>query len=153
MEYQIASKKDRILAALIDHIVTSLFYSTIIGIPLGVAYVFLKDTLAFNNYQSVGKKIMNIRVVDYNYQSISPIIGFKRYVLFLIPIWGAIECLIYLFRDSDQRVGDKFSETYVIKCEKDFSSPPLKSSSKSTIAGYVLIIFFLLYLLDALFGF
>ena len=133
MEYQIASKKDRILAAWIDNIVTGLFYGTIIGIPLGVAYVFLKDALEFNNYQSVGKKIMNIRVVDYNYQSISPSIGFKRYALFLIPIWGPIECLIYLFRDSDQRVGDKFSETYVIKCEKDFSSPPLKDSSQSKV--------------------
>ena len=133
MNYQSASKLDRFIANLIDGLIINLVSFTFIGIPIAIVYYFLKDSLEFMNYQSLGKKLMKIRVVNYNYQNISGAEGFKRNILLVIPIWGLIESLMYLFGNSDQRTGDRFAETYVIKAEESYLKQPSKDNKNRKI--------------------
>ena len=80
----IATKLDRFLAHLIDWMVFNAMCLTLIGIPIALIYVFLKDSLEILNFQSLGKKAMQIKVVtnDNMKEHISPIQGFKRNLKF-----------------------------------------------------------------------
>ena len=131
MNYISASKLDRFLAYIIDGVIINLLSITFIGIPVAIAYWFLRDSLELINYQSLGKKLMKIRAVNSNYENISPAQGFKRNISLCIPIWNLIEQIIYLAGDSNQRTGDKWGETYVIKADEH--SINQSSSSKTTI--------------------
>ena len=120
----IATKLDRFLANLIDSMVVNAMCLTLIGIPLALVYVFLKDSLEFLNFQSLGKKAMKIKVVtnDSSQRNISASQGFKRNILLAIPIYGMIEILIFLFSDNTgQRKGDEFADTIVIKVNESIS--------------------------------
>lgn len=113
-----ATAGQRFLAALIDNvIVTAISLVPLVGWIVGLVYVFTKDALPFLNGQSLGKKAMNIRVVKADTQE--PITGnfganVLRQVSLLIPIFGIIDALM-VFSDSQQRFGDRWANTIVIK--------------------------------------
>lgn len=113
-----ATPVSRILAALIDGVITVLLCITIIG---GVIYAFTKDTLPFLNGQSVGKKMMGIKVVTLEGQPITGNYGagILRQILTCIPFIGALIAvveLVLIFVDKDGiRLGDKIAKTRVIQ--------------------------------------
>ena len=120
----IATKLDRFLANLIDSMVINAMCLTVIGIPVALVYFFLKDSLEFLHFQSLGKKAMQIKVVtnDSSKGDISPTQGFKRNILIAIPIYGMIEILIFLFSDNTgQRKSDEFADTIVIKVDESIN--------------------------------
>lgn len=124
MEWNIATKLDRFLANLLDGIVVNLLCFTIIGIPVALAYMLLKDSFDFLDYQSLGKKVLKIKVVNHNKEHITPGQSFKRNILLWIPLYGMIELLIFLFsHNTGRRIGDKFAETIVIKLEENDTLP------------------------------
>ena len=134
----IATKLDRFLANLIDSMVINFMCLTIIGIPIAFVYIFLKDSLEILNFQSLGKKIMQIKVVtnDGSENHITPIQGFKRNILLAIPIYGFIELIIFLFSDNTgQRKGDEFADTKVIKFDVSSSKKASNIKKSNTISN------------------
>ena len=128
----VATKLERFLAHLIDWMVFNAMCLTLIGIPIALIYVFLKDSLEILNFQSLGKKAMQIKVVtnDNMKEHISPIQGFKRNILLAISIYGMIESLIFLFSENmGQRKGDQFAGTLVIKINPSTISEPIKTKN------------------------
>lgn len=141
----LASPSDRIVAAIIDAIIASIIQFGIgitlwviglgwLGTFLAVAYMILRDNLAFLDYQSIGKKLVKIKVV--NKKDNSPIdlaTSFKRNLIFIpnllnavgftliyisgsiMVIWLVVE-LYRLFNTPDkQRLGDEIADTIVVK--------------------------------------
>ncbi len=121
-----ATAGQRFLAILVDALV--------VGIPLGVlsaiapslrpllqvaalGYMVVRDTLPTFGGQSIGKKMIGIRVVkettgasilgDYA-------AGLIRYVSLLIPLFNIVDaCMV--FSSDGKRFGDKWANTIVVK--------------------------------------
>jgi len=105
----------------------NLFDTTYFGISLGS---FLLQLLYFTYLeskdgggQSLGKKIMDIKVVDENGNKIDMDKSFVRNVvrvIWSIPCIGFIILLfeVYLIHDKEQRIGDRLANTYVVKEEE-----------------------------------
>lgn len=116
-----ATAGQRFLASLIDGIIQLVFgIVPFVGWFIGLAYYFTKDSLPFMNGQSFGKKAMNIRVVKADTQE--PITGnigtnVLRQVSLAIPIFGIIDALM-VFSESQQRFGDRWANTIVVKDPK-----------------------------------
>ena len=130
-----ASIGERFLALVIDYILIGLYvYSTatllskfqvssdftmivffaVIYLPV-LFYAFLCEM--FNHGQSLGKKLMNIRVVKAD--GSTPSIGsyLLRWLLFPIdiPVTGGLGVLVILLTKNSQRMGDLAAGTMVIK--------------------------------------
>lgn len=109
-----ASSTDRIIAAIIDGAVGNI-------IPfVGLIYLLIKDSLPFLDGQSVGKKLMKIRVVKED--TLEPITGDYgasaiRQVAMLIPILNLIEIIKVFGGEPRKRFGDEWAKTIVIKEE------------------------------------
>ncbi|WP_291528344.1 RDD family protein [Bacteroides sp. UBA939] len=134
-----ASIGERFIALLIDYILLGLYiYSTValfsgITIPsnfsmfLFLAAVYLPVLLysflceTFNHGQSLGKKLMNIRVVKLDGSTPSMSSYLLRWFLFPIdvPFTGGLGVLVILLTKNSQRTGDLAAGTIVIK-EKDY---------------------------------
>jgi uncharacterized RDD family membrane protein YckC len=122
-EFVPADWQTRSLAFLIDMILfVSLFYGLgashqFWGVFLSMTYIVFRDGL-FSG-QSVGKKVMGIRVVHKDGRPISFVDSSFRNVLFLvpylIPLTLPIET-VALFRSPDRlRLGDRIAKTRVIR--------------------------------------
>ena len=128
--YVKASPVQRFIAAFIDSLVgaipflifTSISYRlTIIGQIVIIGYFLTKDALpatgGFLGGQSIGKKLMNIKVIkeatgasllgDYGTSII-------RQVSLMIPLFGFVDALM-VFSSNGQRFGDQWAKTIVIK--------------------------------------
>ena len=115
----LASVADRFLARLIDTSAITLISLIIpfIGAIVGLVYLLIMDALPFLNGQSLGKRLMKIRVVDA--ESEKPITedyskAALRSIPFIIPIFFIVDGLMVL-SDDRKRFGDKWAKTKVIK--------------------------------------
>jgi uncharacterized RDD family membrane protein YckC len=92
----------------------------ILGGFLGVLYITFRDGL-FGG-QSVGKKILGIRVVHMDGRSISYIDSSFRNVLFiiylLIPVAIAVEAVAAYRSPERRRIGDRIAKTCVVQKER-----------------------------------
>lgn len=97
---------------------TMLFFFAIVYLPV-LLYAFLCEM--FNQGQSFGKRLMNIRVVKAD--GSTPGIGsyLLRWLLFPIdgPVTGGLGLLVVLLTKNSQRMGDLAAGTMVIK-EKNY---------------------------------
>ena len=108
---------ERILAGLIDIIVAvllSLFPK--IGWMFGVIYLLAKDSLAFLNGQSFGKKLFNLRTIALpHHSSLSgwPEKSIIRGLVLIIPVLNLID--FYYLIIHKVRIADRWAETRVIR--------------------------------------
>lgn len=142
--YSLASPFERIIAFLIDILIYGIIHSLLfavfwlIGLSwlagiIAALYLILRDNITFLNYQSVGKKIMKLRVIKANDGiKINLLVSIKRnfiFLPFLFTFGGSfiytaatitfflmlIELyLMYSYTDN-QRLGDQYAETLVIE--------------------------------------
>lgn len=92
-----------------------------IGLIAQIGYLFTKDALpmvsGFLGGQSIGKKVMNIKVVKEDTgESLLGDYGtaITRQVSLIIPLFGIIDALM-VFTDDRKRFGDKWAKTIVVK--------------------------------------
>jgi uncharacterized RDD family membrane protein YckC len=143
--YSLASPFERILAFLIDLGIYSLIYAILFATfwvtkfswlagGLAVLYLIFRDSLSFLGYQSIGKKVMKLKVID-NHDGLKLTIkdAFKRNFIFIpnllyafgpsyIFMAGTLTIMLILievylmYTSSDhQRLGDQFADTLVIE--------------------------------------
>ncbi len=112
---------DRILAFLLGAAVgytLSLFGETagvVAGVITGFAYYFLKDAFPFLNGQSLGKKMLSIKVADANEGTgIEGNYGkaLAREITTIIPLISLIDALMIF--SNNQRLGDTIAHTIVV---------------------------------------
>jgi uncharacterized RDD family membrane protein YckC len=142
--YSLANPFERIIALIIDLVIYgalhavlsaafSLFGLSWLGILAALCYLLFRDSLRFLNYQSVGKRIMKLKVIKENDKTKISLLGsLKRNFIFLPNLlsvlgWsiygiGAVTIIlamieIYLLYTStdNQRLGDQFANTIVIE--------------------------------------
>ena len=126
-----ASIGERIIALIIDYVLIGFYiFSTVtvlskLRLPSDFTMIFFLAVIylpvLFNYGQSLGKRLMNIRVVkaDGSVPSISSYL--LRWLLFPIdgPITGGLGLLVALLTKNSQRMGDLAAGTMVIK-EKNY---------------------------------
>jgi uncharacterized RDD family membrane protein YckC len=119
-------KLARIIAGLIDALIfsllagTALFFIPGLGYALGVVYMLLRDSLPFMQGQSVGKKIMGVRVVRQDSGAAllnDHATSATRNILLVIPIpiVGIIDSIFILINEDGNRLSDRFTKTTVVK--------------------------------------
>lgn len=94
------------------------FFLCIIYLPI-LGYSFLCET--FNHGQSLGKKLMNIRVVKVDGSTPTVSSYLLRWLLFIIdgPLTSGLGIFVVLLTKNNQRLGDLAAGTMVIK-EKNY---------------------------------
>lgn len=121
IELNSASAVDRIMAGFIDLVVVAvcacLLSFILIGPILAFLYLIYRDALPFLDGQSLGKKLMKIRVIseetgkdlteEYS-------ISLTRNVPVVIPFFNVFE-IVMLFTKDGKRYGDIWGKTKVIK--------------------------------------
>jgi uncharacterized RDD family membrane protein YckC len=116
----LATPMDRFLAALIDGVLMGIVGRiTFVGSLVALAYFFTKDTLPFLDGQSIGKRLMKIKVINAetgeeiteNYGA-----GVIRVLSLIIPIFNIVDAVM-VFNTDRLRFGDKWAKTKVIKLE------------------------------------
>ena len=134
IRYELASIGDRIIASAIDLVLVVIFGSiltgvlgsllgftvagTIVFVIIGT-YHFLIES--FNYGQSIGKKVLNLNVINLKGQNPDIYQSFLRWIFRLVDITmslGIVGALFCLSSDRNQRVGDHFAHTTVIKNKK-----------------------------------
>ena len=120
-----ADWQTRSLAFLIDLILfIALFYGLgaayhFWGVFLSMVYFVFRD--GFFSGQSIGKKVMGIRVVHLDGRPISFVDSSFRNVLFLVPYLLPLTLIVEsaaLFRSPDRlRIGDRIAKTRVVRKE------------------------------------
>jgi len=121
IDFVIASVAASIVSTMISQV------SSMLGFLLffsGIAYILVRDSLPFLDGQSLGKKMLGLRAVTTDGQSLSgnwqP--GMLRNVILVIPVMSLVE-LIILFTKKDApegllRLGDQWAGTKVIQVGK-----------------------------------
>jgi uncharacterized RDD family membrane protein YckC len=114
---QLASAGQRIGAYLIDAVLmTVVGLVPIIGMLVVIAYAITRDSLPFLDGQSVGKKLLKLRAVTEDGESLSgnwgP--GIIRNIVLLIPFFGIVELIVLLTNKDLRRLGDQWGKTKVI---------------------------------------
>jgi uncharacterized RDD family membrane protein YckC len=135
IQYALAPVRDRILAFVIDAVVlsgsiviflliiTTLFPGTLRGyawfiiiVPLFVFYSLASEIIL--NGQSVGKRILGIKIVKINGKEPTPYDFTVRWAFRFIDIWcsmGSIAIMLISSSERNQRLGDLLANTTVIK--------------------------------------
>lgn len=143
--YTLASPFERICAFIIDcgvyAVIYLLFYKSLkslgfgwVGALLAMAYLIFRDSVKMLNYQSVGKKIMRLKVIrSDDRMKVRIFDSLKRNFLFLPNLFYAFSNsfiyaagtlsfilvlidLYFLYTSSDhQRLGDQYADTIVIE--------------------------------------
>ena len=118
----IAAVIDFAICAFIGSILTAILPRAIgnVGYLVGISYILFRDALPFLGGQSVGKKLMKIRVVTADGQALTgnwtP--ALIRSAVFLIPCFVIVELVILYTRQSKpeagRRLGDDWAKTKVI---------------------------------------
>jgi uncharacterized RDD family membrane protein YckC len=123
-----ASAGDRFLATLLDSFVAGVpAFIPIVGWLWAIVYFWTKDALPFLGGQSVGKKVLGLRVVSLD--SGKPIKGeygtaITRQLSLAIPIFNIVDACMVLSSEH-RRFGDKWAKTTVVK-----NSPALDLEAK-----------------------
>ena len=133
VRYELASVMHRILAWSIDFIIL-MFYVSIVSI-VAVASTFLWYVLVFfvvafyhltfeilNNGQSIGKRMMKIKVVTLNGRSAKSQDYFLRWIFRILEVTftGGLLAILYITStEKHQRIGDILAQTTVIKLKAD----------------------------------
>jgi len=140
VSFELASVIQRILAWIIDAILIGL-YAILIGIIIGrsevLYYLFLFPVLmfyhfffeVFNKGQSLGKKMLRIRVVTLRGRSPSINDYFMRWIFRMVDIpftFGTLAILSIISSKKNQRIGDVISQTIVV-LQRNESGVSLKS--------------------------
>lgn len=117
---QIASAGQRIGAYLIDAILMGVVaVIPILGFFIVIAYALTRDSLPFLDGQSVGKKVLKLRAVTEDGQSLSgnwgP--GIIRNIVLMIPFFPIVELVVLLTNQDVKRLGDQWAKTKVIVAE------------------------------------
>jgi uncharacterized RDD family membrane protein YckC len=95
-------------------------FTSMLGYVAYAGYLIARDSLPFLGGQSVGKKVMKIRAVTLDGQSL---VGkwetaLIRSGVLLIPIFGFVEMIVLVTRegkpDVGRRLGDEWAKTKVI---------------------------------------
>ncbi len=135
--YTLATATQRLLAFGIDYLICSLvFFIPVpyLGALFSVLYLLTRDGWSFLNYKSIGKKIINIRVIKGDNTHINFVSSVKRNLVFipnLLLIFThehlyyavllidlvilAIEVYLIYTSDDSQRLGDNIADTLVIQ--------------------------------------
>ena len=116
--YTKATPGDRLVAFLLDMLVVIMLgLVPLIGYFLGIAYVLLRDSISFLDGQSIGKKVLKLKVIDletgtgiHNKYDKSAI----RNITLFIPIFDIVDVAWLLFSDEKNRFGDKWARTTVV---------------------------------------
>ena len=130
-KYELATVLHRILAYLIDLVVLALysfFSSVVFGWSTVLYYIFVFLGLAFyhflfeifNRGQSIGKKVLKLRVVTL--QGTTPSINdlFTRWAFRMIDITfslGALAIINIVGSEKNQRIGDLIAQTSVVSLQ------------------------------------
>jgi uncharacterized RDD family membrane protein YckC len=120
----------RLIAGVIDAVVAGTLAFTLMAILPGIVgmlsylfyggYMIARDSLPFLGGQSIGKKVMKIRAVTLDGQSL---VGkwetaLIRSGVLMIPIFGLVEIIVLFTRegkpDCGRRLGDEWAKTKVI---------------------------------------
>ena len=136
LEYELATLRERIIAFLLDlvcigiamTVVSLIFYSvfmvygfmqTVASLLISCVFIFYSLAFeVFNNGQSLGKKIMRIRVIKVTGEKATFYDYTGRWVFRMIDIYlslGAIASMLIASSSKAQRIGDIVSGTAVIK--------------------------------------
>lgn len=141
IQYELASLAQRILAFLLDGVILSVYYficllfigaisinSTLVA-EVMVYILFLPVYFFYNLFceiyldgQSLGKKIMNIKVMKITGENPTINDYFIRWTYRVIDIWvsaGAIAAIFVSSSDKGQRLGDISANTTLIKLNPD----------------------------------
>ena len=126
----LASLNIRITAAAIDMVVAlGISVGLVLILPafagklaglIGIAYLVLRDSLAFLGGQSVGKKAMKLKAVTLDGKSLVSNweAALVRNGVLIIPFFGLVELFILLNREDKpergRRLGDEWAKTQVI---------------------------------------
>lgn len=127
-EHELASAGQRLLAVFLDGFVGGIpALIPVLGWIWVFVYAFTKDALPFLGGQSIGKKVLGIRVI--NVDTGKPIKGdfgaaLTRQVSLMIPIFGFVDACMVLSSDR-RRFGDKWAKTVVVK-----NTPELDAEAK-----------------------
>lgn len=140
-EYEKADLAKRIIAAIIDGLIGVVpTFIPVIGAIAGAAYILTKDAIPYIiakdeewKGKSVGKKLMDLKVVELSGQEVDIATSCKRNITIALgsilavvpilgwlaaavvaPIIGIIECILVLVDDKGRRIGDKIADTQVI---------------------------------------
>ena len=116
-EYPTASDGNRILAYIIDALITGAFSIVpIVGWIVGLAYMLMRDALPFLDGQSIGKKAMGIRAVTSDGQSLNGNYGpaLIRNIVLFIPFFPLVELIVMLTNPNKLRLGDQWAKTKVV---------------------------------------
>ena len=144
----------RILAFVIDALISWIpFFIPVIGGIFGSLYLLFKDGIMFQitkkdewKNKSIGKKIMNLEIVNLEGKYIDLTLSAKRNLpltignfIVIIPVLGwvvgpiaamvaaIVELIFFLIDDEHQRLGDRWANTRVI------STVPAEIEEKTTI--------------------
>jgi uncharacterized RDD family membrane protein YckC len=126
--HELASAGDRFLASLLDGFVGGVpVLIPILGWIWAFLYTWTKDALPFLGAQSIGKRIMGIRVVNVN--TGKPIksdygAAIIRQLSLVIPLLGIVDACMVLSSER-RRFGDKWAKTVVVK-----NTPALDAEAK-----------------------
>ncbi len=133
IHYTVASIEERIYAWMID-MALIIGYMLLAGLITSgnkdLFYIFIFPFIAFyhlgfeimNNGQSIGKKILKIKVVTLNGRSATGQDYFLRWIFRLLEITGTIGILAIVYvttTEKNQRIGDILAQTTVIKLKSD----------------------------------
>jgi len=115
---ELASAGQRFLASFLDVIVAGVpAFIPIAGWIWAILYTWTKDALPFLGGQSVGKKVLGLRVI--NLETGKPIKGdygaaIVRQLSLVIPFFGFVDaCMV--FSSERRRFGDKWAKTVVVR--------------------------------------
>lgn len=112
-----ASAGARIGAYVIDMLLVALVaFIPVLGWLVGLAYVLTRDALPFLDGQSIGKKLIGLRVVDESGAALMGNYGpsvIRNAVLF-IPFFPLVELVVMLTNKDTLRLGDQWGKTTVV---------------------------------------
>lgn len=116
---QLAKPVDRLVAGLLDFIIVLCLFkiAMFLGLTIGLAYWFLRDAIPGMNGQSLGKKLMKIKVLSARNQ---PLVNdYKaaalRQVSNIVPLLNLYEVYLLVTSPKYQRFGDQLTQTTVVR--------------------------------------
>jgi len=143
--YTLANAFERVIAFILDGVVYAILYVALynllklvgiawLGAAIALLYLLFRDSFKLLNHQSLGKKVMKLKVIRSNEgMKVSYFESLKRNFLFVPNLVYAFDNsfiyaaatltfilvlidLYYMFTSSDnQRLGDQYADTIVIE--------------------------------------
>ncbi len=133
IRYKLASATERVSAWVID-IIILMFYASLVSIVASIStvmwYILVFFVIAFyhlifeilNNGQSIGKRLLKIKVVTLHGRTAKAQDYFLRWIFRILDITftGGMMAILYVVStEKHQRIGDILAQTTVIKLKAD----------------------------------